>query len=219
MDLRVNGRGLPMLHYTLRDIMDSRYITHIAAITNDPMFRSHALGFNIATIDEPEELAKDNVPVGGAIEYAVKFRERLLDISFDAVVIAEVSTPVRPPNIIDRCIDLLWSSGAEVVTTVEKADIHPPEWVVKKYEDGRIRFLTPEPPPLQRQQFEPLYHIGGACVVLRRSVIGAENYQMCDCAAVEYKRGECVYIDEPRDVAYAEFILERRANWKGKYDE
>jgi CMP-N-acetylneuraminic acid synthetase len=214
-------RGRPILRYTLDDLAASRHITHVVAVTNDPVFRKWAQAANVAVIDEPETLAADDVPIGPVLEYALDVREHSLDfsITYDAVVIAEVSTPVRPPGIFDRCLELLWSTGAEVVTTIEAATIHPPEYVVHRLTDGRIRFLAATPPPLRRQECEPLFHIGGACAVLRRHVIGRTNYLMSDCAAIEYRHGECVYLDEPFDVAFAEFILERRARWKGKFGD
>lgn len=201
--------GQPILHYTLEAIAESQLVTHLIAITNDPQFRSQAEEAGLLVLDEPEEMAGDTVPIARPIQFAVESYEHQLGLRFDIAIQCEVSTPVRPPRIIDRCLDLLIASHSEVVTTVESAAIHPPQWAVKRAEDGRIRFVTPNP-PLHRQEMEPLFHIGGALAAFRREVLGTPNYFSCDCTAVEYQAGECVYLDEPFDVELAEFVIQRQ---------
>ncbi len=201
--------GRPILYCTLNTIAESHFVTHTVAITNDPKFRAQAEDAGLSVLSEPEDMAGDEVPIARPIHYAVEACERELGFRFDIAIQCEVSSPIRPPKIIDRCLDLLLSSGSEVVTTVESASIHPPQWVVRRAADGRIRFVTPNP-PLHRQEMEPLFHIGGALAAFRRDVLGTPNYYTCDCTAIEYCAGECIYLDEPFDVELAEFVLQRQ---------
>ncbi|MFN0196227.1 MAG: cytidylyltransferase domain-containing protein [Planctomycetaceae bacterium] len=201
--------GRPILHYTLDEIAASRHVTHTVAITNDERFRVQAIAAGVTVIQEPEELAGDDVPIGLAIQFAVETCERQWGLRFDAVIQCEVTTPIRPPQIIDRCLELLWKSGAEVATTVEAASIYPPQWVVRRDPDGRVHFVSPNP-PLHRQDMEPLFHLGGALAAFRRDVVGVPNYLKCDCVAVEYTNGECIYLDSPFDLLLAEFMLQHR---------
>ncbi len=205
--------GKPILQYTLDEIAASRHVTHTVAITNDERFRDQAIAAGVTVIQEPEELAGDDVPIGQPIQFAVETYERQMGIRFDAVIQCEVTTPIRPPLIIDRCLDLLWEAGAEVATTVQVATIYPPQWVVRRDPDGRVHFVSPNP-PLHRQDMELLYHLGGALAAFRRDVVGVPNYLKCDCVAVEYTNGECIYLDSPFDLLLAEFMLQHR--WAAK---
>jgi len=205
--------GRPILHYTLDCIAESARVTHTVAITNDPLFRRQAEQAGLLVLEEPEWLARDDVPIGQPIAFAVEACERTWGLHFDFAIQCEVSTPIRPPNIIDDCIELLLRTKAQVATAVEPATRHPPQWTVRREQDGRIRFGCSQP-PLHRQDMEPLYHLGGALAVFRRDVVGVPNWLTCDCAAVAHPAGECIYLDEPFDVEMAEFLLERRRRGK-----
>lgn len=207
--LIINGH--PLLHYTLDAIAESKRVTHTIVITNDLEFKELAEKSGLFVIDEPEDMATDDSPIGIPINYAVNLYEEQLGIKFDIVIQCEVSTPIRPSNIIDRCIDQMLKSDSDVVTTVESAmDCYPLQWMVRKETDGRIKFITNNP-ILNRQDSEKLFHLGGAIAIFKRKVLGVENYLQCDCSAVEYSHGECLYLDDPFDVEFAEFLLQKRS--------
>ena len=123
----------------------------------------------------------------------------------EVVLTLEPTSPLRTPQLIDRCVETLRTTGAEAVITVVQTSA-----LVGRVVDGRFVYLI-EHQPRRRQDRAPLYRESGTVyatqsrtLLRRRSVIGERPY------AVIVTDEEAIDINTPQDFAMAEAVLARR---------
>jgi CMP-N-acetylneuraminic acid synthetase len=165
--------GKPLLQFTAEAAAASRRLTRLVASTDDPDIASvaAACGLEVPFL-RPGELAADSTPMIAVVRHAVSAVEAAGD-RFDAVCILQPTCPFRTPGEIDRCIDLLASTGADAVVTVAPVPTeYNPHWVYVPGADGRLHLVTGEAAPIaRRQDLPPAYHRDGSVYVTRRDVL------------------------------------------------
>jgi UDP-hydrolysing UDP-N-acetyl-D-glucosamine 2-epimerase len=109
------------------------------------------------------ELARDDTPTLPVIQDVVRRLEADSD-RYDAICLLQPTNPLRRPTDIDRCIELLESSGADsVVTMLPVPDKFNPHWVYFRDANGDFRLSTREDEPIPRRQaLPPAFHREGS---------------------------------------------------------
>jgi CMP-N-acetylneuraminic acid synthetase len=80
-----------------------------------------------------------------------------------------------------------------------------------KVVDGRLRFLTVEGPTItSRHQLEPLYARNGLCYCFRRDTLLVKKTLLTASTFPVITDRPVANVDEPIDLLWAEFLLERR---------
>jgi CMP-N,N'-diacetyllegionaminic acid synthase len=124
----------------------------------------------------PAELAEDVTPMLSVVQHAVGWMEGLR-ARFDTVCVLQPTSPLRRPDDIDRCIDLLRARCADsVISVLPVPPVHNPHWVYLETEAGTLRLSTGEAEPISRRQdLPPAYHRDGSIYVVRRDVLMKQN--------------------------------------------
>lgn len=206
--------GKPLLEYT--------------AIVTLALQRAHA---NVLTTDDeeiaevgrrcglrvpflrPPDLARDDSPTLPAMRHAITWLEARGE-RYDAVCLLQPTTPLRKAADVDRCIELLETTGADaVVTIVPSPPRQNPYWTYFRDEStGALRLSTGGVEPIpRRQSLPPAYHRAGSVYVTRRDVLMERNslYGQ-DLRGYLVDPRDAVDIDTPEDWARAEAILGQR---------
>jgi CMP-N,N'-diacetyllegionaminic acid synthase len=207
--LRLLG-ARPLLQYTAEAALASRQLSRVVLSTDDE--RIAALGRRCGLdvpFRRPPDLAQDDTPMLPVVRHALQSLEATGN-RYDAVCLLQPTSPLRTPEDIDGCIELLLTSGADaVVTTLPVPPEHNPHWVYLTDDTGALRLSTGARTPIPcRQQLPAAVHREGSVYVTRTRVV-VEQGSLYGERLVGYPIApeRSVNIDDPEDWAKAEQML------------
>jgi CMP-N,N'-diacetyllegionaminic acid synthase len=133
------------------------------------------------------------------------------------VALLQPTNPLRRPEDIDGCLELLEKSAADCVVTIlpVPAEFNP-HWVYFTSPSGELRLSTGEPSPItRRQDLPPAFHREGSVYAVRTATV-LEGSSLYGRRVLGYPLDpeRCVNIDGPRDWERAEALLARRGATK-----
>lgn len=169
---RLNGR--PLIEYTLEAAKQSKRLTRIIVTTDDPQVARIArrAGAQVPFL-RPKRLATDQAPASGYVLHALGELKLKEDYRPDAVMILQPTSPCRNAADIDRCADLLKTSKADSVVSVNllSAKYHP-QWQCRI--QGKLLNLLDgrswEEIVTRRQALSPTFIRNGAIYIFWKKV-------------------------------------------------
>jgi len=214
-NVRLMG-GKPLLQYTIQAALGAHALTRVVLSTEDEEIA--ALGQQCGVdvpFRRPLELAQDDTPTLPVVVHAVSWLEGVGEC-FDAVCVLQPTHPLRRPEQIDACVELLKQTDADsVVTVLRVPPQYNPHWVYFVDERGNLRLALGACEPLPRRQELPLaFHREGSVYVTRRDVIMNQQSLYGErVVGCELDPHRTVNIDGWEDWERAERLLvERTAN-------
>jgi len=206
--------GRPLLAYTAEAARRATRLGRAVLSTDDEEIArvGRACGLDVPFL-RPAQLAGDDAPTLGVVQHALRFLEARGE-TWDAVCVLQPTSPLRRPEDIDCCIDLLEKSEADaVVSILPVPDRYNPHWAYFRTPEGTLRISTGERQPIpRRQELEPCFHREGSVYVVRREVVMEEGSLYGDRLfgfPVDPRRS--INIDLPEDWEAAERLIEGSA--------
>jgi CMP-N,N'-diacetyllegionaminic acid synthase len=205
--------GKPLLEYTAECALAARHLSRVILSTDDAEIAEvgRRCGLDVPFM-RPAELAADNTPTLPVVQHALGWMEAH-DEYFDAICQLQPTNPLRRPEVIDACIELLEESDADAVMTILPVPAeYNPHWVYFGGANGQLYLSTGEVTPIpRRQELPPSFHREGSVYVTRRDVVMKGNSlygkrvigHLVDAA-------HSVNIDGPEDWKRAQAILASR---------
>lgn len=206
--------GKPLLQYTAEAAQAARGLARVILSTEDPEIAEvgRRCGLEVPFL-RPAELARDETPTLPVLQHAVRALEDC-GACFDAVCLLEPTSPLRRPEDIDGCIELLERSGADAVMTVLPVPAeYNPHWVYFEDAGGFLRLsLGAAAPITRRQELPAAFHRDGSVYVTRRAVLLQQNSLYgTQVAGYVMRTGGGVNIDRPEDWERAEALVAAQA--------
>lgn len=204
--------GRPLIEYTFDAAKKSRYLSRVLLTTDDEEIASlgKKCGIEVPFL-RPKNLASDDSPTLAAIQHAVDYLEKNKSYSPDIIVVLQPTSPLRKHNHIDEAIELLVSTGADSVVSVEEVPHRYNPFSIMKIKEGKlVAFLESEETKIFRRQDKPkVYARNGAAVYAVRYATLMQHNSLFgkDCRALIMKPEESVDIDTVFDVKFAESLL------------
>ena len=202
--------GRPMICHTIEDALQAELVDRVLVSTDGEAIASAAEAMGVPVISRPPELANDTATVDSAVRHAVDTS----DDPADVFVVLYANVPIRPPELIDRAIRRLLSSGGDSVQSYSPVGKHHPYWMNTL--DGENRVLPHVVNAVYRRQDLPslLLPNGGVIAVTRASlftVIEGEPHAFLgkDRRGIITPEGSVIDVDTPLDFTVAEAILSR----------
>lgn len=213
--------GRPCLAWTIDAALASATVSRVVVSTDWPDAADLARTMGVEAVGRPADLANDTATVDAAVRHAVT-SSPCHPGSSAPVVILYANVPVRPPDLIDRAVELLLRSGADSVQSFAPVGKHHPWWTcrvdpasgaVLPWEGDRLFHAT-----YRRQDLPPAYvPDGGVLVCSRRALfleipgvpsgphafLGPERNRR----AVLTCEGDVIDIDSPTDLLVADATL------------
>lgn len=205
-------RGRPVITYTFDHVRAAQRITRSVVSSDDPAILQLAREAGFETITRPAHLATSSAPTDPVLRHAVRelFRPEQWPA---AVVMLYGNVPLRRNNMIDRCLELLLTTGCESVQTIAPVGKMHPYWMFDLAADGQIRKHVPNE-VYRRQDLPPLYAPTGAVYVMKTSALmRAEGTRDPHAFLGVDRRGlvvdpeDSVDIDTAKDLMLAEAML------------
>jgi hypothetical protein len=107
--------GKPLIAYSIEAALESEHVDHVVVSTEDEQIAAAAREWGSEVVPRPPELATDTAPTDPVLEHAVTYLEQLDGYRADLIVLLQPTSPLRPPGLIDACIErylLLAADGA-----------------------------------------------------------------------------------------------------------
>ena len=169
--------GKPLLQYTAESALKSKYLSKVILSTDDDSIAElgKQCGLEVP-FSRPKELAQDNTPMLPVVQHAINFCESAGDY-FDAICLLQPTNPLRKPEVIDACIELLHKENTTaVITMLSVPSAYNPHWVYFQNGSGLLKLSTGEEAPVSRRQdLPPAFHREGSVYVTKRDVVMKEN--------------------------------------------
>ncbi len=222
-----NKHLLPLLNkevilYTIDTARLSKQIDKIVVSTDSDVIAKLCSDYGCEVIHRPAELALDVSPIEDAWRHAVEYL-RTQGFKTEILVNLYGNVPVRSNDIIDRVVDKIKETKADIVRTYTEVGKYHPAWMLSLNAQGDISpFYGVGNQAFRRQDLAPAYIHDGAVDATRVETLfnpsipfrGAFNQYNEVIKGVIQKQGETVEIDTELDVAIAEAILKRRSQVK-----
>lgn len=158
----------------------------------------------------PAELSTDKA---GALEtfiHALETCERLDGQRYDLLIVTEPTSPLREPGDIETTVRALLRTGADSAVTVSRLDTKTHPHKIFSIADGRLRYFSAQGAGVTaRQSLEPLYSRNGLCYCYRRETLLTKQALITDNTVSVITERPVANVDEPLDLLWAEFLLER----------
>jgi CMP-N,N'-diacetyllegionaminic acid synthase len=194
--------GKPLITWTIDAALESAAVSDVVVTTDDPEIAHVAEETGARILERPEELARDETPMGPVIEHA------LSEMDCDVLVLLQPTSPLRGAIHIDESVELLRTSGADAVLSVVEVP-HRFGLASLMAVDGD-RVIPLQPAPTTRQGKAKVYARNGpAILALLTDRIGDDLYGGV-CLPYVMDARDSVDVDEPFDLELAEFLLSRR---------
>jgi CMP-N-acetylneuraminic acid synthetase len=202
--------GRPLLAYTAEAALAARRLSRVILSTEDEEIAEvgRSCGLEVPFL-RPIELARDETPMLPVAQHAVRLLEERGD-HFDAICLLQPTNPLRSPDDIDACIELLESGGGDaVVTTLRVPDEYNPHWVYFPDSQGWLRLSAGEDSPIpRRQELPPAFHREGSVYVTRRETLMERNsFYGARLLGYEMNPNRSVNIDTVEDWRRAERLI------------
>ncbi|MGH9945485.1 MAG: cytidylyltransferase domain-containing protein, partial [Pyrinomonadaceae bacterium] len=173
----------------------------------------HRCGLEVPFL-RPPELAEDATPMLPVVQHAVRWLEHAGEY-FDAVCLLQPTNPLRRPEDIDSCVELLETTQADAVVTLLPVPLkYNPHWVYFVNGNNYLRLCTGEPTPITRRQELPLaFHREGSVYITRRDIlIEQDSLYGKRLAGFQLDPDRCVNVDDVEDWERASALISRGMN-------
>lgn len=178
--------GKPLIAWTIEAAAASALLDRYVVSTEDAEIAAISRAFGADVVDRPEDLATDTATTLSVLQHVHS------KVPADLVVLVQATSPVRDPDLIDRCIRRLVESGADSLAT---------GFICKCAEYGVER---------RRQDVPGFFYDAGSVYVYRGELIGKGDPVGRRVERVLLDREQSVEVDDEFDFWLAEQVLERR---------
>lgn len=198
--------GRTLVRRALETALAAACFETVALSSEDPEILAEAEGLEVVTIDRPDELAGDTVRTLEVVLHAL----REAGGRFDAVGIVQCTSPFTAPEDLRGAVDLFERTGAGSVVTVVrlKSAVHPLK--MKRLEGGRLLPWLEDDRMAPSHELPELWVRNGSLYLTRREVLEKGEILAEDQRAYVMPPERSHDVDTPEDLAFAEFLVERR---------
>ena len=204
-------QGLSLIGWAGRVLSAADWVDRRVISTDSPEYAREGERHGLdAPFLRPAELADDSAGAIETIQHALASVEAAEGTRFDVVLIVEPTSPLRSPEDLHATVDSLIERNADAAITVSPLDSKSHPRKVLALEGDLLGFYRRDGRKVtNRQSLEQLYFRNGVCYALTRACV-TEIGAIFGPRTVGVVIGHPVAnIDEPLDLAWAEFLLER----------
>lgn len=219
--------GLSLVGYRALSAKRSRYCTRLVISTDSAEIQDEARRHGVEVpFTRPAELATDAAQSSAVIAHAMDWIEREGGERYDAVMLLEPSSPFARAADYDSAVDMLVARKANAVVGVREMEVGS-DVIGPLDAEGRLTAVVDKLHSRrnragQRQLRAPEYTMNGALYLFRWDYFKRHGWIYHDREGVYahvMDRFHSVEVDEPADLAWAEFLVKEGhvalSDWQG----
>ena len=205
--------GRPLIAYTVECARRCPDVGHMVVSTDSDEIAAVAEGLGVPVpFRRPAELASDEAAKIGAIRHATGYVEEHEGFFPDIVVDLDVSVPLRSPEDVTTCVELLASRPElDAAVTVYEAERNP-YYTMVEFEEARIRLVKEPPKGIVRRQDAPaVFGVSGSVFAYRRKSLEKVTHLFSGAwGGCIVPRERAIEVDNELDLQFVEFLLSRK---------
>lgn len=204
--------GKPLIAWAIDVAQSTEGIDRVLVSTDSEKIGRVAQAYGAEIAERPAELATDSSLIIDTIRHLIS-ELRARGEAIDILVLLEPTSPLRSPEDVEACLQLLTTPGREYdcVATFAEARVNPHRtW---KIENNEPRTFIPGAIPwLPRQQLPAAYQLNGGAIAFFVDRLPSDGISLVfgKTAAVVMPKERSVDIDSELDLALANAMLEAR---------
>jgi CMP-N,N'-diacetyllegionaminic acid synthase len=199
--------GATLVRRALETALAAGCFAVVALSSEDEEILAEADGLDVVPLRRAAELAGDDVLVKEVVLHALRALDDPAE-PFEAVAIVQCTSPFTAPEDVAGTVALLERTGAESAVSVVRLDAAQHPLKLKRLEGGRLLPYLEDDRLTPSQKLPPLWVRNGSVYAFRRDVV-ERGLEAEDVRGYEMPPERSFDIDTPRDLAFAEFLLER----------
>mgnify|MGYP001616656856 CR=1 FL=1 len=204
--------GKPLIAHAIATAKQVPLLQRIIVSTDDDAIASVARQYGAEVpFMRPADLAADHSPEILAWKHAIETIERQTGRAVDVMVSVPTTSPLRSPEDITRCVELLLSTDADIVVTVTDAHRSPFFNMVTIDAEQNAAIVIPSrgSAVTRRQDAPKVYDMTTVAYAARGAYVKATDAVMAGkVKAVHIPWERAIDIDTPMDFVLAEAILQ-----------
>ncbi len=217
--------GRPCFEWSILHARAATLVGAVAISTDDQaILQSVASHDDLIALPRPADLAGDSATVDAAARHAVSLLEAAAPLAERTpIVILYANVPVRPPDLIDRAVQTLISTGADSVQSYAPVGKHHPWWTARLDPDSAV--VAPWEGTVlnhnvfRRQDLPPAFIPDGGVLCVTRAALfqqvpgatpGPHAFFGVDRRGIRTADGDVLDIDTRIDALVADAILRDR---------
>lgn len=198
--------GKPLIAYTIEAAKGSRFVDDIVVTTDSEKIKEVALAYGAsAPFLRPKELASDHSTTLDAVLHAID-KLRRQGKEYDILLLLQPTAPLRTAYDIDEALNRFAQKQYQSLTSISEVKDNP--ILMREYlEDGTMRKLLNTTSTVRRQDMKKMYRVNGCIYVNLIKELSKETSFNDNAVGFIMESAHSVDIDEPSDVALAEYYL------------
>lgn len=204
----------PLLAYTASVALACPLLSTVVLSTDDEKIAAvgRDLGLEVPFL-RPNDLAEDRTPTLPVILHALAYYESMGEY-FDAVCLLQVTSPFRPPGLIEKSIEIFIKAKADaLVSVLQVPETYNPHWTFEANPEGFLKIATGENKLISRRQDLPeAFHRDGSIYITATETLKTNSLYGQKLAYVINDSHYYINIDTMEDWEAAELWL------KNNYD-
>lgn len=203
--------GLSLIARAAKVLSQILWLDRCIISTDSPRYAEEARAHGLdAPFLRPSELSTDTAGAWETFAHALQSSEQVDGCRYDLVVVAEPTSPLREPGDIEATTKTMVASNADAALTVSRLDTKAHPHKVFAITDGRLRYFNERGAAITaRQSLEPLFSRNGLCYCYRRETLLNKRALITENTVAVITERPVANIDEPLDLLWADFLLER----------
>jgi CMP-N-acetylneuraminic acid synthetase len=202
--------GKPLMAWTLELALAVPELQRIVVSSDDDDILAVAGAYpGIAARRRPPGLALDSTPTAPVVADVLAEEEREGHGPFDAILLLQVTAPLREVRHVQDALRLLRDGAETVISVTGMRDMHPAR-MYRLGPAGHLQPLLPELEVARRQDIPPVYYRNGSIYLVRRDVFERTGSLMAKpSTAYVMEDRYLLNIDEPRDMDIAQVLVRK----------
>lgn len=199
--------GRPLLSWTADAARASGVFATIALSTDDAEIAAAGSTLGVRVLERPEALGADAITVTDVLLATLDALESAGE-RFEVVYVLLPTSPFRSAATIARAFEVFRASGAPALVSVMPQE-YPPEWTLE-IDGGQVRARDAAGYLKPRVSLTPAFRAdGGHFIATVEAFRHNREFLGPGTIAFEVPERERVDIDTARDLAFAEFLLQK----------
>jgi len=209
-NLRLLG-GRPLVSWALSAAVESRLLSRVVVSSDDPrILRVAEDCLPGSALLRPAVFARADSPAIEYVTHAVAHVLKTHQESVDAVAIIQPTSPFTRGVDIDGVIELLGRSQSDSAVTVVRVphDVHPAK--MKRLQGSLlVPYIEEEAERFSHLELPAIYVRNGSVYAATLQTVQSGTLVGPRCAGYEMPRERSVDINDPTDLAWAEYLYDR----------
>ena len=208
-----NILGKPLIAYTIKEVLKSKYIDDYIVSTDSKKIASVARKYGAKVpFLRPKNISKDKSAPQEALLHALNKYENMTNRKFDYIIEVMCTNPLKNSKDIDSCIEKIYKTKSDTVISVQRLYDHHPIRIKKIKNDRIFNFVLPENERTRRQDLKPFAYIrNGSIYAISRNTLKKYKSKIGKISRPYIMPDErSINIDEKMDFLIAELMLKNK---------